>query len=145
MDIKKIFSSVVNFFKSGRAKKDADIALGFVVEALPFLNIAATIVTSVIPGDLDNLALQVIKTKYPRLFDGSILTTDELKIYALGIASGFLQHKFPKLDKTIAVLAVQLAYVQARSEGQLPSPVDAVTVTPTILSVTPPKKSPLEI
>ncbi len=142
--ITKVFTSLKNFFAGGRAKRDVDVAVNYIAEALPTIDIAAEIVTGLTPGTIDDAILAVIKTKFPKLFDGSIHTGDELKLYTLGVASQILESKFPRLDTTIARLATHLAYIQARSDGNLPV-VAAPSTGPILINVQPQPKSPLAI
>lgn len=121
----KIVSAIVGWFTSGKAKRDAETALKYAAEALPFLKVAADIVVGLTPTQIDDLAWAALKTKYPKLFDGSIHTDAELKGYALQVAAALLREKYPKLDTTVSVLAAQLAYVQARGEGVAPSIIPA--------------------
>lgn len=119
--ISKIFSSIVDWFTTGKAKRDAELAIKYAAEALPLLKTAADIVVGLTPTQIDDVVWNSLKSKYPKLFDGSIHTEAELKGYALQVAAALLREKFPKLDTTVSVLATQLAYVQARGEGKAPS------------------------
>jgi hypothetical protein len=44
------------------------------------------------------------------MFDGSLKSADEVKLYLLGIASQLLQARFPNVSTSIARTAVQVAY-----------------------------------
>lgn len=142
----KIANVFVGFFTSGKAKRDAQLALDFAVKALPYLKIAADVVTTLTPTGIDDAAWTLVKSKYPNLFNGSIQTSDELKGYALQVASELLRQKYPQIDKTVAILATQLAYTEARGNGQASAIVPAPPSTNgLILNVEPPVKSPLAI
>jgi hypothetical protein len=116
-----IGKAILNFFTSGRAKRDGELALKYAGEAIPYLAMASQIVVGATKTEVDDEKLKEIKADYPRLFDGSILTPAELKGYALQVAGAFLRQKFPKLDTTVSVLAAQLAYTEARGNGSVTS------------------------
>jgi hypothetical protein len=141
----KVFGAILGFFKSGKAQKDAEVALEYAVKALPYIKIAGDIITGVTPTGVDDILWNVVKNKYPKLFDGSIHTSDELKAYALGAASSMLQAKYPKLTTTVAVLATQIAYVDAKANGAIPASPSAPSTDGLILNVQPPTKSPLSL
>lgn len=106
----------MKFFTSGKAKADAELALKYAVEALPYIRIAGDLIVGITPTSIDNLAWAALNAKFPKLFDGSVHTSDELKAMALGVASSLLQSKFPKLSTTVAVLATQIAFTQNKAE-----------------------------
>lgn len=109
MSIKSILSKIGSFFASGSAQKAIDTAASFVPFALPYIDIAAEIITGITPTTLDDKALALVKTKFPGLFDGSLKTGDEVKLYGLAVASSLMSSKYP-LGTTIARASVQLAY-----------------------------------
>jgi hypothetical protein len=132
----KFFSALGKFFMSGRAQSDAEKGLKFADKAAPFLKIAADIVVGMTPTTIDDLAWGVIRSKFPKAVDKSVVLTEaEMKGYALQIAAALLKEKFPQLDTTSAILATQLAYIQARGLGEAPS------LVPTIPSAIPSKLS----
>lgn len=131
----KIASAFIGWFTSGRAKRDAEAAMRIGVDALPYLKIAADIVVGLTPTQVDDIAWGLLKAKYPGLFDGSIRTEAELKAYALQVAATLLRQKFPKVDTTVAVLATQMAYVQARAEQSAPNVVPTLGITKSPLSL----------
>lgn len=104
------------YLKSEQAKRDFEWALKNVREALPYVPMVMEIVRSagaVIPGPVDELAVGVydmVKGRYPRLFDGSTLTEDEFKVLLLGILTELLKARFPGISTTRARLLGQLAY-----------------------------------
>jgi hypothetical protein len=110
MSIKTLLSKVASFFSSGKAQKALSTVADYTALALPYIDIAADVIAGVTPTTLDDKALAAIKVKYPRLFDGSIKTGDEVKLYALGVASELMTSKYPQLTTTIARASVQLAY-----------------------------------
>jgi hypothetical protein len=119
--LKKFFAALAGIFTSPRAKKAAELTLKYVVEAMPLIDLAATIVTTLTPTGIDDAFWSLLHVRYPRLFDGSIKTSEELKLYALAIAAELLREKFPVLDTTTARLAVQSAFLERR---------DAVAMVP---------------
>lgn len=121
-EMKKFFTRIGGFFKGLFANKEAikaafDRTFELSARALPYLETAATIASGITPSKVDDLALAAIKTAYPRLFDGSITTGDELKLYTLGVATTLLKQKYPEVSTTVARLAVQTAYA-AKKEGE---------------------------
>lgn len=149
MALKNPFSNfidkILSFFTSGKAQKDVTIALNYLVEALPYIEMAAEIAATVAPSGVPLAVLQTVKAKYPHLFDGTILTSDELKSYLLGIASSMLATKFPALNDTTATLAVQMAYTQAKAIGKAPKLPAPPNPDGVLLKVKAPRKSFLEI
>jgi hypothetical protein len=111
MFINSLFSKLAKLFTSGQAQSALDKVAAFVPTALPYINIAAQIVTGITPTTLDDQALALVKSKYPRLFDSSLKTGDEVKLFALGVASELMTNRYPTLSTSIARAAVQLAYV----------------------------------
>jgi len=107
---KTFFSKIVGFFSSGAANKALDTAAALVPKAMPFLDIAAAIATGITPTTLDDTVLAQIHTKFPHLFDGSLKTGDEVKLYLLGIATQLLQASYPQVSTSVARAAVQVAY-----------------------------------
>lgn len=107
---KTFFSKIVGFFSSGEANKALDAAAALVPKAMPFLDIAAAIATGITPTTLDDAVLAQVHTKFPHLFDGSLKTGDEVKLYLLGIATQLLQASYPQVSTSVARAAVQVAY-----------------------------------
>lgn len=112
----RIFHKLADYFRSDRAKADAEKALQYALMAAPYIKLAGDIITTLTPTGVDDVAWRLITTKYPRLFDGSLVTDDERKLYALGIAGALLEAKFPALDTSVARTAIQMAYLQHRAE-----------------------------
>ncbi|MBN9658618.1 MAG: hypothetical protein J0H49_10605 [Acidobacteria bacterium] len=113
--LKRLIGSISAYFRTGRAAKDAQTALEYVGRALPYVKIAADLVVSLKPTQVDDLAWTAIKAKYPSLFDGRVKTQDEMKASALLIASDLLKAKYPELSTSVARAAVQLAYIDAKA------------------------------
>jgi hypothetical protein len=107
---KTFFSKIVAFFSSGAASKALNTAAELVPKAIPFLDIAAAIAAGVTPNTVDDALLAQVHAKFPHLFDGSLQTGDEVKLYLLGIASQLLQASYPQVSTSIARAAVQVAY-----------------------------------
>jgi hypothetical protein len=114
--IVKLFQKLAGYFKSPKAKEDAEKALQYALMAAPYIKLAGQVVTTLTPTGVDDAAWALITGKYPRLFDGSLVTGDERKLYALGIAGELLEARFPGLDTSIARTAVQLAWLEQRTE-----------------------------
>jgi hypothetical protein len=108
--IRTFFSKLTAFFSSGEANKALNTAAALVPKAMPFLDVAAAIATGLTPTTLDDTVLAQIHTKFPHLFDGSLKTGDEVKLYLLGIATQLLQTKYPQISTSVARAAVQVAY-----------------------------------
>lgn len=82
----------------------------------PFVKIAGDIVVGAIPGTVDDAAWALIKSKYPRLFDGSPVDKELNKLYALGIATDLVEIRFPEASTTVARTATQLAYLLEKTK-----------------------------
>jgi len=108
--IAAFFSKISAFFSSGEANKALNTAAALVPEAIPFLDLAAEIAAGLAPSAVPQAVLDQIHTKFPRLFDGSLKSGDEVKLYLLGVAGQLLQAKFPNISTSIARVAVQVAY-----------------------------------
>jgi hypothetical protein len=108
--LKSVLSKLANLFTSGEAQKALNTAADYTAKALPYLDIAAEVVTGLTPTTLDDQALSAIKAKYPRIFDNTIKTGSELKLYMLGVATELMAAQYPNLTTTIARASVQLAY-----------------------------------
>lgn len=113
--ISRIFVRLAGYFRSGKAARDAQLALEYVARALPYVKIAADLVISLTPTQVDDLAWAAIKTRYPSLFDGKTKTQDEVKAAAMLIASDLLKAKYPELSTSVARAAVQLAYIDQKN------------------------------
>lgn len=108
------FKKLASILTSGRAQKSLDVIFAHIPAALPYIDIAAQIITGITPTTLDDKAYSLIKARYPKLFDGSLQTGDEVKLYALGIAAELLAFRFPALSTTEARSAVQLAFIDRK-------------------------------
>ena|SRR5690349_2318937 len=107
---KAFFSKVAVLFSSAQAQMALNRAADLAAEALPFIDIASQIVAGLTATTLDDQELSLLKQKYPQLFDGSITSGDQLKLFAFGAAADLLQQKYPGVTTSIARLAVQAAY-----------------------------------
>ena len=108
--LKSFFSKVRIFFSSGEAKKALDTAAALVPLAVPYLDLAAEIAAGLAPSAVPQVVLDRIHTTFPRLFDGSLKSADEVKLYIFGVAGQLLQAKYPGISTSIARVAVQVAY-----------------------------------
>ena len=77
---------------------------------MPFLDIAAQIAAGITPTTVDDMLLAKIHEKFPRMFDGSLKSGDEVKLYLLAVATELLQTRFPLISTSVARTAVQVAY-----------------------------------
>ncbi len=113
--IKKVLGSAVawlkSYFQTGKAASDAAWALSHMAAALPIIDVLATIGTALTPTQIDDALWSAIKAKYPRFFDGSITTGEEMKLYLLAIATELFKAKFPTATTSLARATVQLAYL----------------------------------
>lgn len=82
----------------------------------PYMKIAGDIAVGLIPGNVDDAAWDLIKAKYPKLFDGTKVDTETAKLYALGIATDLVERHYPEVSTTVARTAVQLAYLIEKSK-----------------------------
>lgn len=119
--LKDLLAKIASYFTSGRAAQDAQLACEYAAKVLPIISIAADIVVRLTPTGIDDAAWSAIKVKYPDLFSGNKLSGDELKLYALGVATEIVKRKFPELDTSVARTAIQLAYLEFRQAQQPPA------------------------
>jgi hypothetical protein len=120
-EMKNFLNKIRNFFTKMFGRKELfkqvfDKTFDIAADALPIVNIASAIVTGVTPTKIDDVILASIKAKYPRLFDGSIHTGDELKLYTLGVATELVKAKYPDVSTSVARLAVQSAFTTSKIE-----------------------------
>ena len=108
--LKTLLSKLSGLFTSGKAKAALNLAADYTALALPYIDLAAEVATAITPTTIDDQLLSGIKVKYPRLFDGSIKTGSEVKLYTLGVATELMTARYPALTTTIARASVQLAY-----------------------------------
>ena len=99
------------YVTSGRAQAAFAQSLDLILPAIPYLDMAAKIVAGITPTTIDDAVLKVIHEKFPKLFDKSLRTTDEVKLYRLGIATELLRSKYPTVSTSILRTAVQQAYL----------------------------------
>jgi len=109
--IKSFFSRLVSFFNSPKAQEAFDTAERYVLVAMPYIDMAAQVVVGLTPTTIDDTAWAMLHANYPQLFDGSILTQESRKLFALGVAGDLLKKAFPILSTSIARTAVQSAYL----------------------------------
>src|ERR1044072_3507595 len=108
--ISKFFAKIAAFFSSGAASKALSTAAEMVPKAMPFLDVAAAIAAGITPTSVDDVLLAQVHAKFPHLFDGTLRTGEEVKLYLLGIAAQLLQSRYPQISTSIARTAVQVAY-----------------------------------
>ena len=118
--MKKFLSTIFRYltgrFTSAIAQQNFASVMDLVPHALPVISRVAGIAASLTPTELDDQVLLIIRTKYPKYFDGS-LKPDEMKLYLLGLATELLRSRFPAVSVSVARAAVQLAYVGQQSEA----------------------------
>ena len=114
--IKRFFYALGRWFTSGQWKVDADKAIDFVAEALPFVYVAADIITKVTPTPLDDLAFAAVKAALPSIMDDREHTDAELKLAMLVYVESALQAKFPQLTTTLARLFAQAAVTKVKGQ-----------------------------
>lgn len=85
--------------------------LQYVGKAMPFIVLAADVVTALTPSGIDDAVWAQIKRLYPTLLDGTEKTPEQLKTEAFIIASETMKSRYPDLDTSTARAAVQLAYL----------------------------------
>ena len=85
-------------------------------KAGPFIKVAGDIITGMTPTNVDDAMWAVIKNKYPQLFDGSKVSQENAKLYALGIATDLIENQFPEVGTTVARAAAQLAYLAQKAK-----------------------------
>jgi hypothetical protein len=105
--LQRFMSFLFSLFPGNATLASAAKVIG---DASPFLFQAADFVSKKTSWQWDNQIVATLRTQFPRLFDGTPLTQDEVKLYTLAIATEFLKWKFPTLSTTAARLAIQAAY-----------------------------------
>lgn len=108
--LKAFFARIVGIFSSPGARAALDKIADLVPHALPVIKIAGDIVTTLTPSGADDAAWAAIQRMFPALFDGSLKTGEEVKLYALAIATELLKRQFSDVTTSEARAAVQVAY-----------------------------------
>lgn len=111
-----VLRRILGIFTSPAAEKAIEKIADYVPVALPYVTTAAEIVAGMTPTQVDDLALGAIKAKFPQLFNGSLKTGDEVKLFTLGVATELLNHKYPQLSTSVARASAQLAYVGQQAD-----------------------------
>jgi len=112
--IAALFHKIVNYFVSGKAQEDFEQVSILAVQVAPFIDMAAKMAAGFLPQPMGALTLAAIKgieAKYPRLFDGSLNTEEERKVFLLGVATELVKKQFPTVNTSVARAALQLAYI----------------------------------
>jgi hypothetical protein len=109
--IKKGLLKFVGFFRRGKAKKVVDTIEDLAIKAMPYVDIAGELVVTLTPTKIDDIVFRQVKDKFPRLFDGSIKTRQELNLYALGVAGEMVEYYF-KVDTGVARSVVEKAILK---------------------------------
>jgi hypothetical protein len=114
----KFMNRVMSYLTSKKARTDLDDALEIAAKCGPTLDIAATIVTTLTPNQVDDVVWRLIRQRYPSLFDGSMAraSAEERKLMMLGVAGEIVEAKYPGVGTTVARQAVQLAYMGRKGQ-----------------------------
>lgn len=112
--IKKLLASIKMYLFSDQAKADIGKALNYAAEALPYLDVAAQVVTKLTPMPGDDIAWALVRKQFPRLFSYDA-TPEERKLAMMAYASEAVASKFG-LTTNQARLAVEAAFAQRKSE-----------------------------
>lgn len=116
--IKSFFSKVAGWVRSGKAKADVDVVFAHVSKVLPIVKVAVDIVTGLTPTKADDVAWNIVRAKYPALFDGHERTGEEIKLAALAYATEAALAKYPALSTNTARLAIEAAVLKIKSEDE---------------------------
>lgn len=116
--VKSFFGKLFNWVKSGKAKASVDVVFEHIAKVMPIVTVALDIVTGVTPTPIDDIAWAAAKAKFPRLFDGSPRTGEEIKLAALAYATEAALAKYPVLTTNTARLAIEAALLKLKTEGQ---------------------------
>ena len=108
--IKLFFLKIAGFFASGEAWKALHTAAELVPKAIPILDIAAAVAAGITPTPVDDMLLAQVHARFPHMFDGSLKSGEEVKLYLLGIATELLRARYPHVSTSVARTAVQVAY-----------------------------------
>lgn len=113
-----MLSKITNFFAKIAHWINPDTLNGAIqlfLVALPYLDLAAEIVSGLTPTKVDDITLRTIKVQFPRLFSGEPMTVEEFKLYTLGVATELLKAHSPGTSTTIARIAAQVAYLRYKA------------------------------
>lgn len=108
--IKNFFNKLANYVKGGALSSDLNKAAEIAIRIGPMVKIAGDVATGITPSAIDNVLWFSLTQKYPKFFDGSLKTPDEMKLLALATLTELARAKFPEANTTIARLAAQAAY-----------------------------------
>ena len=115
--IRNFFSSLLSkFFDNKKLYNNLIYVEDLIVKAGPFIKIAGDIIVGAIPGNVDDAAWSLIKSKYPKMFDGTGVDPELAKLYALGIATDLIKSRYPEVSTTVARTAAQIAYLLEKSK-----------------------------
>jgi hypothetical protein len=130
-----------DYFNSKQAKQDLLWLTDYVPKAIPIIDMVASIAAGITPTKMDDAAVLWAHSKYPKLFDGSLKTAEEMLTYLLGSAAGkytriitggasssqenldklglatdLMRVGYPSLSVSQARAAVQVAYVGVKAD-----------------------------
>jgi hypothetical protein len=109
--IKNVLSKVKLYITSGKAQQDITKALELAPRILPILDIVAKLT----PTNADNMIIAYARANCPRWLDGSLISERERNTYLVQLGAEMVKRRFPDVDTTVALTAVQLAYNQYRT------------------------------
>lgn len=116
--VKNLVENIGKWFVSGEAEKNAKLALDNAAKALPYVALAADVVTAITPTPVDDVIWRTMRSSYPSLFDGSVKTGAELGVQALLIASERFKEANPGIATGVARAATQLAYFEFKEKQE---------------------------
>lgn len=109
--LKRYFGKLRDFFGGGQAKAVFDYTTDLAIAAIPYIDVVASIAAPFTPTRADDAALMFIHARYPQLFDGSLKTSQEVKLYMFSAACDLLKQRYPTISTSMARAAVSAAYL----------------------------------
>lgn len=115
--LKELLEKIKRLVKSGAVQDELDKVVALVPKAMPVIDLVASVVTTMTPTKVDDLALAFLHSNYPQLFDGSLKTGEDVKLYMFSAAAAVLKNKYG-VSTSVARAAVQMAYVGKKSSEE---------------------------
>jgi hypothetical protein len=107
--LKNLFASIARFFSTRFGYESFRKALPYVKVALPYIELAALVVSG--RQQPTEAIAQLLQQKFPNLFAQGIPKTEhELKLFALAVATELLRMRAPELTTNELRKAIELAY-----------------------------------
>lgn len=110
--LKVLWRALASQFAGERGKRMLEVIVRNTPLAIPYIELAA----SITPTNVDDFALRWLKDRYPRFFDGTPLTDDEMKLLRFVFASERLMAEIDELDHTTSRAAISNAYAIRKSK-----------------------------